>query len=187
MIMKLAQLPLRERIGLLVALGCMVLLVADAFVLKPAFRHIRGLETSIATEEAEIRRIRGMLQYDESIARQYAEVKDLLGASGPEAETIETFKKELDEMAMTHRVQLRSMRHLNVERTDHLLTYVIEVGDYEAEVSDLLRFLAAVNAAPGLMRVRQLTIASQTPGPRVNGALSVTRVMTQMPSAGDPL
>ncbi len=185
MMMKLAQLPLRERIGLLLAIGFMVLMIADAFVLKPTFRHLRGLDSAIAAEESELRRSKEVLQYEHSVQQQYMEVKDLLGVSGPESETIEAFKNELDELALSYGVQIRSMRHLAPERSDHLVTYVIEVGAYETEAPNLLRFLHAINTAPGLMRVRQLTVSSQSPDLQVSGTLSVTRAMTLMPRAGE--
>jgi len=185
MIMKLAQLPVRERVGLFLAIGLLVLMLGDAFVLKPTFRHLRSLDIAIATEMSELERARGVLQYAASVDGQHLQVKDLLGVSGPEAETIESFKNELDELALSHGVQLRSMRHTTPERTDYLVTYVIEVGNYEATAPSLLRFLHAINTAPGLMRVRQLTMSSQTPDLQVNGSLSVTRVMTLMPAAGE--
>lgn len=183
--MKLAQLPLRERLGLLFAVGFIVLMLADAFVLKPSIRHLQSLDASIVAEDTAFSQSRGFLQYGDSIREQYYAVKDLLGVTGPESETIESFKNELDELALAHAVQLRSMRHLAPEPTPYLVTYVIEVGDYEAEIPDLVRFLHAVNRAPGLMRVRDLTISSQSPDQRINGAISVTRVMTRELPAGE--
>jgi len=187
MIMKLAQLPLRERIGLLFAIGFMVLMIADTFVIKPAFRQLTALDAAILAEEAELRQSIGVLQYDDSIREQYLDIKDVLGVTGPESETIESFKAELDELALAHRVQLRSMRHLapETDASDYLVTYVIDVGDYEAEIPDLLRFLDAIHAAPGLMRVRSVTISSQTESLDVSGAISVTRVMTRALPMGE--
>ena len=183
--MKLAELPLRERLGLVFAAGFMVLLLSDAIVLKPAIRQLQALDASILTAEAELTRSRGVLQYRESIREQYLEIKDVLGITGAESETIEEFKNELDELALANGVQLRSMRHRAPETTAYLVTYVIEVGDYEADISDLLRFLDAIKRAPGLMRVRELTISSQSAGRQLNGAITVTRVMTREQAAGE--
>ncbi|MFU8779576.1 MAG: hypothetical protein ACNA71_00955 [Kiritimatiellia bacterium] len=185
MIMKVTQLPLKERLGLMIAIGLMVLLVFDAIIIKPAVRTIRHLDGRIVSGHAELVSLQGVLRYADSVGQQYMDVKDVLGVSGPEAETIELFKNELDELALRYGVQLRSMRHVAPESTDHLLTYVIEVGDYEAEMGALLRFLDAIRAAPGLVRVRQLTISSQSANTQVNGSMSVTRVMTQMPAGGE--
>jgi len=185
MIMKLAQLPMRERIGLALAGGFIVLMISDAFVFKPVLRQLEALDASILAEETELRRSNGVLQYEDSVRQQYLEVKDLLGATGPETETIESFKSEFDELALAHGVQLRSMRHLSPETTDYLVTYVIEVGDFEAEMPDVLRFLGAINMAPGLMRVRSMTVGSQTADAQVNGSIAVTRVMTRELPGGD--
>ncbi len=185
MIMKLAQLPLRERVGLLLAVGFMVLMVADAFVFKPAFRQLDALDAAILTEEGELRRSLGVLQYEDSVREQYLDIKDVLGVTGAQSETIESFKDALDELALSSGVQLRSMRHLSPETTDYLVTYVIEVGDYETEIPNLLQFLDAIHRTPGLMRVRTLTIASQAASLDVDGTISVTRVMTRELPVGD--
>jgi hypothetical protein len=166
-------------LGLLLSVVFVVSLLADAFVIKPALRYIHDLDDRIVATKAELVRSRGVIQYADSVRQQYSSVKDLLGVTGQTAETIEAFKKELDELAINHGVQLRSMRHISPEETDHLLTYTIEVGDYEADISSLLRFLHAVNRAPGLMRIRTLSITSQSTDTVVSGTLSVTRVMTR--------
>ena len=178
MIEKLTQLPVKERIGLALALGLIGVMITDALVVKPAIRNLRVLETSIVASEASLKHARSVLQYEDSVLLQYTDVKDLLGISGPETETIEAFKNELDEMAIRHGLRLRSMRHLRPERTEHLVTYVIQVGEFDAEIPAFLRFLDAVSQAPGLMRVRQVTLASQSTTLEISGSFAVTKVMT---------
>jgi hypothetical protein len=185
MIGRLTELPRRERMGLILALALVAIMIGDAVVLKPALRQIRDLDQAIMRERAEISRSRGVLQFADSVLEQYSDVRHLLGESGPESETIEGFKSELDELAIRHGVGLRSMRHLNPETSDYMLTYVIDVGDYESDMGNLLRFLDGIHEAPGLMRVRQLTITSQTTNQLVNGAVSVTRVMTRPLAGGE--
>lgn len=184
MIAKLSQLPLRERLGLLISIAFVVSLLTDAFVIKPALHYIDDLDAQISARQSEIRESRGVIQYADSVEQQYSMVKDLLGVTGPESETIEAFKNELDELAIRHGVQLRSMRHLSPDETDYLLTYIVEVGDYEAEMASLLRFLYAVNEAPGLMRIRSMSIESRSTDSVVSGTLSVTRVMTRSTAYG---
>ncbi len=178
MIEKLAQLPVKERVGLALALALMGVMITDTLVVKPAIRNLRLLDANVTTLEASLAHARSVLQYEDSVLSQYTDVKDILGISGPETETIEAFKNELDEMAIAHGVRLRSMRHLRPERTEYLVTYVIQVGEFDAEVPAFLRFLHAVNQAPGLMRVRQVTLASQSMDLEVNGSFAVTKVMT---------
>ncbi len=93
-------------------------------------------------------------------------------------------------MAIEHGVQLRSMRHQQPEPTAYLITYVIQVGEFDAEIPAFIRFLRAVSQAPGLMRVRQVAIQSQSGDLMVNGSFQVTKVMTlesEQPAGGDAL
>jgi hypothetical protein len=74
------------------------------------------------------------------------------------------------------------MRHLTPERTAFLITYVIEISDFEADTPALINFLHGISLAPGQIRVRNLVISSQGSDSVVSGSLVVTKVMTQ---AGD--
>lgn len=185
MIDKLSRLPIREQIGLAVALSVVGVMLVDAAVVKPSLRYLQALDADIAAAEAARSHAGSVLQYEDSVQVQYEEVKSYLGVSGPETETIEAFKNQLDEMAIEHGVQLRSMRHQQPEPTAYLVTYVIRIGEFEAAIPSFIRFLHAVSQAPGLMRVRQVTIQSQSEDLSVTGSFQVTKVMTLDPEQSE--
>lgn len=178
MIDKLLQLPTREKVGLFFALGLVLLYVVDLTVAKPLIRHVDALDASIQIEQERLDRYLKTLSFEASVDEQYLKVKDLIGVSGPEQEAVEIFKNEVDEIALRHGVRLRSMRHLAPQPTEYLVTYIIEVGDFEAETSALIRFLDDVSQAPGLLRTRQLSLSSQSTDTQVNGSMVITKVMT---------
>lgn len=182
MIEKLMQLPFREKAGLVLALALVALYVTDLTVAKPLVRQVRALDAAISVEQQRLHRHRKTLAYEDSVRQQYAEVKDLIGVAGAEQEAIETLKNEIDEMALGSGIRLKAMRHLPPERTDFLVTYVVEISDFEAETAALINFLDTVSQAPGLIRVRQTTIASQATDSVVSGSMVITKVMTR---AGD--
>lgn len=182
MIEKLTQLPLREKAGLVLALVLVVLYVTDLTVAKPLVKRLRDLDVSIKVESERLSRYHKMLSYEDSVAAQYATVKDLIGFSGTEQETIEVFKSEIDEIALRNGIRLKSMRHLVPESTDFLVTYIVEINSFEAETTALIRFLHEVTRAPGLIRVRNMVVTSQGTGGVMSGSLVLSKVMTR---AGD--
>ncbi len=178
MIEKLIQLPTREKVGLAVSLLLVALLVTDRWVVRPRVRHLRELDVAIEIEAGRIDQYRRLLAYETSVNTQYGDVKDLIGISRTEQEAIEAFKNEMDEMALRNGVRLRSMRHLTPERTAFLVTYLIEISNFEAEAVALINLLHSIGEAPGLIRVRTLTVNSQRTDTEVSGVLLLTKVMT---------
>ncbi len=176
---KLAQLPIREKAGLALALVLMLLYVTDLSVVKPLVRRLRSLEVAIEVEQKRLDHNRKVVSYEASVESQYEGVKDLIGVSGTEQETIETFKNEIDELALRNAFRLRSMRHLTPERTAFLVSYIIEISEFEAETPALISFLNGINRSPGLIRVRNAVISSQRTDSMVSGSLVITKVMTQ--------
>lgn len=186
MIERLLQLPTREKIGLIAALVVVPLYITDLTVVKPLIRKARELDTTIAVEKEQLDRYRKTLAYEDSVKQQYSDVKDLIGISGSEQEAIETFKNEIDELALRNAIRLKSMRHLTPEATEFLITYVVEISDFEAETAALLNFMHMVSQAPGLIRVRQTTLSSQSTDTVINGSMVVTKVMTRETSEAKP-
>ncbi len=186
MIEKLMQLPWREKAGLVFALALVALYVTDATVAKPLVRRVRRLDTAISVEQQRLDLHRKTLAYADSVRQQYAGVKDLIGVAGPEQEDIETFKNEIDEMALRNAIRLKAMRHLPPERTAFLVTYVVEVNDFEADIAALVNFLHTVGQAPGLLRVRQTAIAAPGTDTVVSGSMVITKVMARAADGGTP-
>ena len=186
MIEKLMQLPLREKAGLVLCLALVALYVTDVTVAKPLVRRVRELDSSIRVEQERLNRYRKTLAYEKSVQEQYAAVKDLIGVSGASQEAVETFKNEIDEMALRNGIRLKAMRHLPPESTAFLVTYVVEISEFEADTPALINFLYRVGQAPGLIRVRQMTIASQSTDALVSGSLVISKVMTRPAQEGTP-
>ncbi len=186
MIEKLMQLPLREKAGLVLCLVLVALYVTDVTVAKPLMRRVRSLDTAISVQRERLNRHRKTLAYEDSVRQQHADVKDLIGVAGAEQEVIETFKNEIDEMALCNGIRLKAMRHLPPERTAFLATYVVEISDFEAETAALVNFLYTVGQAPGLIRVRQTAITSQGTDSLVSGSMVITKVMTRPADGGTP-
>lgn len=178
MIEKFAQLPMREKAGLAVALLLVAVYVVDATVTKPFVRRLRTLDVAIKVEENHLNRNSKAVSYEDSVQAQYGKIKDMIGVTGTEQETTEIFKNEVDEMAVRNAIRLKSMRHLTPERTEFLITYVLEISDFEAETPALINFLHAISSASGQIRVRNLVVSSKSSDSLVSGSMVLTKVMT---------
>jgi hypothetical protein len=178
MLGKLSQLPPREQIGLGLACALVLCFVADQVVVKPVSKILDDRDADIEVLEKEIAQDKELLRYEDSVKVQYEQVKNLIGVSGPEQETIEQFKSDIDEMALRNGLSLKSMQHLTPEPTDFLVTYFVDIGDFEADVLSLINFLYEVQMAPGMLRMQNLSLTSQEESSTVKGSLVISKVMT---------
>jgi hypothetical protein len=176
---RLAQLPQREQIGLGVACSALLLFVSDQVVIKPVTKELRRMNVEIEVAEKQLNQNRNILQYDSSVEAQYQQVENLIGVSVAEQESIEEFKSSLDEMALQNAISLKSMQHLAPETTDFLVTFFIEISEFEAETLSMINFLHDIETAPGMMRLQRISITSQDETTKVKGSLVISKVMTR--------
>jgi Tfp pilus assembly protein PilO len=178
MLGRLSQLPQREQIGLSLACAALLLVVADQFVVKPVGRDLDRMDVEIEVAERQLQHNRGILKYQESVEAQYRQVENVIGVSCPAQEAIEAFKSQVDEIALRNGISLKSMQHLAPVTTDFLVTYFVEISDFEGETLSLINFLHEVQTAPGLLRLQRLSITSQDESTTVKGSIVISQVMT---------
>jgi Tfp pilus assembly protein PilO len=178
MLDRIRELPLRARIGLIIACLAVTAFLIVRVVVSPVLERAVALDHEIeelSTQVAHNRRVMGSAA---AVDNSYAVVADMLGASGPAAETVEQLKADLDEMAARSGVGLKSMRDFEPVESEYLVTYQIEISEFAAKIADLLRFFQSVQAAPGMLRIEKLSIANNDTDQIVQGSFLVTKVMT---------
>jgi type II secretory pathway component PulM len=178
MLDRLSQLPPREQLGLGLACAFALFFVADQVVVKPVTKTLNRLDVDIEVASKQVVHNQEVLQYKDSVEAQYEQVKNLIGISAPEQEAIEAFKSHVDEMALRNGISLKSMQHLAPETTDFLVTYFVEISDFEAETLSLVNFLHEVQNAPGMLRLQRMSITSQNENSMIKGSLVISKVMT---------
>jgi len=177
MFSRLSQLPQREQLGLGLACAALLLLSADHFVVKPVSWKLKQLDVKIKMAEDQVTQNNKSLQYETSVENQYAQVKDLIGVSKSDQEGL-NFVGYIDDMAPRNGVSVKSRKLQTDPPSDFLETYVVNIGGFEAETLALINFLNAIESAPGLLRVRKLSISSQAPNDMLKGSLVISKVMT---------
>lgn len=178
MLGRLSQLPPREQAGLGIACAFVLLLIADQIVVSPVTAVLSRMDIDIEVATKQCEHNKQVLRYETSVEAKYEQVKNLIGVSPSEQEAVEAFKSSIDEMALRNGISLKSMQHLTPEPTDFLVTYSVEIGDFEAETLALINFLNEIQNAPGLLRVQRLSLNSQDETTMVKGSLVISKVMT---------
>lgn len=177
MLERLSQLPPREQVGLSLACAAILMVAADHFVVRPVFAELDRMDVSIAVKEKEITDYHEALRYKGSVEKQYNEVKNLIGVSSSDQDPID-FKGRIDDIALQKGIRVNSRKLLKETTTDFLVTYFLQIGGFEAEMSALINFLNEIQQTPGLLRVQNLTITSQTENNAVKGTLTISKAMT---------
>jgi type II secretory pathway component PulM len=176
---RFAELSLRERMGLIAAVGFILLAIAQQFVFAPAIRQIRVLDKRIEAARELQAKQRSLLAIQDTVVENYDKVRDRLGVSEDAATMNEALKERIDEMALASGVVLRARKHLPHESERFVVTYVVEVSEFEGDVESLIDLLQRIETADGLLRVEQLSVKSQPESDKVTGAMRITQVMAR--------
>lgn len=178
MLGRLSQLPPREQLGLGLACAFALFFITDQVVVKKVTKTLGRMDVELEVAAKQVVHNQEVLQYEKSVEAEYEQVKNLIGISGPEQETIEAFKTLVDEMALRNGIRLESMQGLAPDTTDFLVTYFVEISDFEAETLSLINFLHEVQNSPGMLRLQRMSVASQNENSMVKGSLVISKVMT---------
>jgi len=173
----LDKLGVRERMALFVATLCVMALLLDYLVVRPVIGKLDGLNLEIESETAQLAYNMRVLQWRDTILKQYEEVSGLVGTATSSAEEADALAAEVDAMARQTRVELPSMGSLTPRKTDVYEEYLVEVRDFEAGMAALLAFLYESVQRPGLLRVSKLTVTPDRAGDRLRGSMLITKVM----------
>jgi len=178
MLGRLSQLPPREQLGLGLACAFALFFITDQVVVKKVTKTLGRMDVELEVAAKQVAHNQEVLQYKDSVEAEYEQVKNLIGVSGPEQEAAEAFSTLIDKMALDNGISLRSMQNLTPETTDFLVTYFVEISDFESETLSLINFLHRVQDAPGMLRLKRMSVASQNENSMVEGSLVISKVMT---------
>lgn len=176
-LLKLDKLGARERVGLALALVCMLVLLVDRLVVGMVAGRVKAVTAQAAAESKELDYNRGVLKTQGPIAAEYARIEARLANALSDAEAIDQIKGRVDDLARAAGVELISMEHRSPLPAEGYTEYVIEIRKFEAPMDRLLDFLHDVWQTPGMMRVRKLTIAPGTDDATVEGSAIISTIL----------
>jgi type II secretory pathway component PulM len=172
------ELSVRERLGLVIAIGAILAVGAERLVFSPAIKQIQMLDRRIESERKLEAKHRSVLAVEEDVLAGYERVRDRLGESGDPAEMNEQLKQRLDELGVACGLTLRARKHKNHVPERFVVTYVVEISEFEGEVEALVDMLQRIEEADGLLRIEQLSVKAEADTGRVSGSMRITQVMT---------
>ena len=176
-LLKLDKLGARERVGLGLALVCMLVLLVDRLVVGMVAGRIQAVAAQAAAESKELDYNRGVLKTQGPIAAEYARIEALLANELSDAEAIDKIKGQVDDLARASGVELISMEHRAPLPAEGYTEYVIEIRKFEAPMDHLLDFLHDVWQTPDMMRLRKLTIAPGADDTTVEGSAIISTIL----------
>lgn len=173
---KFDQLKSREKIGLVVALLCVLLVLADRFAVRWVVDRIRSVETEIRTELDQLLVNLDLIAAEPAVAAGYEPLRVRLETAPSEAVAIDRLKGRIDDLARRHGLVIQAMRDRKVaEPNDPYLKIAVEIGRFEAEIESLIAFLFALREAPEIWRVTRLNITPDQSG-RLSGSMTIVRL-----------
>ena len=180
---KLAKLGSREKIGLTIAGVVLLLLVLDALVARPVAEKLKALELEIDETSAELVYNLRVLKWSDRIRAEYVEVSGLLGAPVEPALAMDRLTAEVDTLAQQAGVEVPSMANAAPRESEHLVEYVVDVGEFEAGIDEIVRLLHTIAERPGLLRVPRFVLTPDPDSAVFNGSMLVTRLMVAGPES----
>ena len=116
-------------------------------------------------------------------AREYEQVRQRVGVAASPAEATAEFKGAIDALARQTGISILKMDHRKPVEMAAVEEFCVDIGNFEGDIKNAVRFLQETRQAPGLLRVVKLSLVPGGSKDMVKGALSVTKLMLKDPAA----
>jgi hypothetical protein len=187
---KLDKLASREKLLLGFAGLCVVVLLLDWLVIQRLVTRNRAVVHDIQRAGKDLEYNLSVLASRDEVARQYEVVKGLLREASSTAEEIDGMKGETDAMLGKFGIEFQSINHREPRRTPYYEEYTVDVGGFQADVENLVRFLNEIHErrqAPGVLRVAKLSVNPNEKGERqIKGSMVLTKIMLPAAAGSGP-
>jgi hypothetical protein len=175
---KLDRLEPREKMWLTLALFVVLAFGIDRLMVNPVAERCRDLDLAIraAAENLELNKV--VLQQREQVHQSYAAVAGDLSGVGSAAEQIDAMKARLDELATQSGVKFYSREQMEPRINPAYTEYAVDVGEFEASMEGLVRFLSELPKGSGMMRASRLSFTpDRNRADTVRGAMLITKLV----------
>lgn len=174
---RLQRLGKRERLALAIMGAIVVALLIDRFAAAPVVRAVKVFNAAIDEQEGQVALNRGIENQQGRVDEAYRAVETWVARRAPTSVAIDKLKAQVDDMASKAGLKIGSMEQREPRMADHTETYIVEIGNFEAAVPDLARFLHGMASLQDATRVARLTLESDTAGRRVRGSMAITKTV----------
>ena len=185
MLEKLKNLTVREQTGLSLA-GLSLLAVALNYgVAAPLVRYLKRIDAEFRLEQQNLKVARSVADLDADVAGKYESSRGLLETTVSPSEAIDDVKGQIDDLAKRSCLSVNAMDHREPVSGQGMDTYLVEIGQFEADMKNLLQFLHEIRVAPGLLRVEKLTFSTDPEKGLLKGSVLISKAMVREPGSED--
>jgi len=174
---KLEKLSFREKAGLFASLAFLFVAAVDNFVARPILRTLHDLDERILRERTQVEVNRGSLRWEKETAQLFDRIRDQLGSAASPAEAIAAMKGQIDTLARQDGIAIQKLDHREPRPHPGWEEYTVDIGSFEADVRNVLRFLQDIWQAPGMLRVVRLSLAPGAGQDMAKGSMSITEIV----------
>lgn len=176
---KLQKLGAREKKWLALLALVLAVLAIDGLVVSPLLARLRDFDAQFATLEGQVALDRSILLQEPAVSRAFASVASYIESDTKPSEAIDRLKAEVDDLARQVGLVITSMEQREPRRSEYYDLYVVEIGSFEGEIPQLVRFLRDIGEKPGMLRIVKLNFESAPDGARVRGSMLISKAIVR--------
>lgn len=176
---KLGNLTTREKVALGAGGVIFFLFLADLLVVGRVTDAFKLLGDEIWDAEQHLRKNYGILDNRAVAEKEYNRVSGLLAAVTSSSEARNDLTMEVDDIAERNNLNSNSISTREPRRhpKGYYEEYIVDIGSFDTEMADLLKFLHEISMSPGMLRVSELTVRAVKNKTTVSGSMIITKVM----------
>lgn len=180
---KLSKLAPREKVLLLAAGLAVFVLVVERTVVNAVRKQLKQLNTEITAREELLRLHKWYLTSGRDIEPEYIQAEQQLQSVRDANEAMEAFNGQVDEINLKCKMTCSSIENRSPVRSGPFDRYMLSIGKFETDREGLLSFVYHIQAAPGMLRIKELAVKPSKDDKQLQGAVVVTKVMLVPSSA----
>ncbi|MDI6774509.1 MAG: hypothetical protein QME60_03820 [Verrucomicrobiota bacterium] len=186
---KLAALGAREKIWLAVAGVGLFAALVDRTAVEYTARQFRSLNTAVQKESERLAENQRVVRDGRLALDEYLGIRKFLAEMPAGADVVGRLKADIDELAGEAGLSILSIKHRETRASfgGYYKECFVEIEKFEAGMKELLTFLHCVSSSPKMLRVERLTLAPQSDGSRVSGAMTIGKIVVVGEVAGEPV
>jgi DNA-binding HxlR family transcriptional regulator len=153
----LNKLSKKERIGLFISVGFVVLALLDRLIISPINNRFEQINREIKISEKQLAHSLRNLNQKDIISREYQKYIQYVKKSASDEEETAKILGEIEELARSSAVYLVDMKPQTPRKVDFYKEYTVEI-EAEAEMESLVNFLHQLNTSSHLLRAEKLRL-----------------------------
>lgn len=153
-----SKLSKKEKLGLSIAIGVVLIAFLDRIVVQPIKNRVESLNQKISVCEEELKMDMLSLNEKKAISGEYEKYAQYVAKAGSDEEEVAKILAEVEAIARKSGVQLVDITPQAPREVDFYKEYATEI-ELGGNMESVMKFLYELNNSPLLLRAQKLRIA----------------------------